>query len=71
MAGTSGAGDAHLAGIIAGLVEGMPLARAHELGNLAAAASITSPHTIHPALDRDFLRRFTSGESTPTGGRTP
>jgi ribokinase len=64
VAGTSGAGDAHLAGVIAGLVEGMPLAEAHQLGNVAAAASITSPHTIHPALDRDFLRRFAACETT-------
>jgi ribokinase len=58
VAGTAGAGDAHLSGIIAGLVEGMTLAEAHQFGSLTAAASVTSPHTIHPEIDRAFMRRF-------------
>jgi sugar/nucleoside kinase (ribokinase family) len=54
--GTAGAGDAHLAGVLAGLAAGLPLAEAHHLGALVAAASVTSPHTIHPDLDADLLR---------------
>jgi sugar/nucleoside kinase (ribokinase family) len=53
---TAGAGDAHLAGIIAGLAAGLAMAQAHELGALVAALSITSPHTIAPEVERQSLR---------------
>ena len=49
---TAGAGDAHLAGTVAGLVAGLNLHQAQELGNLVAAVSVTSPHTIHPEIER-------------------
>jgi sugar/nucleoside kinase (ribokinase family) len=52
VAGTTGAGDAHMAGILAGLAAGLPLSEAHELGALTAALSVTSPHTIHTGVDR-------------------
>lgn len=52
---TAGAGDAHLAGIIAGLVSGFSLAHAQELGGLTAAVSVTSPHTIAPQVCRQAL----------------
>ena len=50
--GTAGAGDAHLAGIIAGLAVGLPLVEAHQLGVLTAAVAVGSPHTINFELDR-------------------
>jgi ribokinase len=56
--GTSGAGDAFLAGLIVGKVAGLSLFETHELANLVAAYSVTSPHTIHPNLDRLSLRQF-------------
>ena len=56
---TAGAGDAHLAGTLVGLVVGLPLPQAHELGALTAAMSVTSPHTINKAITRDSLRAFT------------
>jgi hypothetical protein len=31
------------------------MAAAHQLGVMAAAASVTSPHTIHPGFDRALL----------------
>jgi ribokinase len=65
VASTAGAGDAHLAGIIAGLTAGLPLAGAHELGALTAALSITSPHTINPDVDRGSLREFASAIRAP------
>lgn len=55
VAGTAGAGDAHFAGILAGLATGLPLGEAHELGVLTAALSVTSPHTIHKDIDRRAL----------------
>lgn len=55
---TAGAGDAHIAGIIAGLAAGLTLAPAQALGGLVAALSVTSPHTIAPDVERDALRRF-------------
>jgi sugar/nucleoside kinase (ribokinase family) len=55
VAGTAGAGDAHFAGILAGLAAGLPLNEAHELGILTAALSVTSPHTINKDIDRRAL----------------
>lgn len=61
---TAGAGDAFLAGVIVGLICGLPLQRrepvgdgtlvlstAVDLGALLGSLSITSPHTIHPEVD--------------------
>ena len=53
--GTAGAGDAHLAGIMAGLAAGLPLREAHQLGVLTAAVAVQSPHTINFELDREAL----------------
>ena len=53
---SAGAGDAHVSGIIAGLSSGLPLSRAQYLGNLAGALAVTSPHTIHPDMNRNSLR---------------
>jgi sugar/nucleoside kinase (ribokinase family) len=54
--GTSGAGDAHFAGIISGLGANLSLQEAQEMGTIVAAASVTSPHTIHPAMTAGLLR---------------
>ncbi len=58
----AGAGDAHLAGILSGLAAGLSLAEAGVLGALAAAHSVTSPHTIDKTMDRNSLRSF-AGEN--------
>jgi sugar/nucleoside kinase (ribokinase family) len=55
---TAGAGDAFLAGVIAGICAGLPLFSAHELGVLSGAYSVTSPHTIHKGLNRENLSEF-------------
>ena len=55
VAGTSGAGDAHLAGLVAGLSAGLQLSDAQILATLVGAASVTSPHTIHPGVTRKML----------------
>lgn len=55
---TGGAGDAHFAGTLAGLAVGLPLAEAQLLGSLLAAASVTSPHTIHKGITREILREL-------------
>lgn len=54
----AGAGDAHFAGILAGLAAGLVLADAQWVGILAGAMSVTSAHTIHPDIDRPALRNF-------------
>jgi ribokinase len=56
--GTAGAGDAHLAGIIVGLVAGLGWTETQQFATLLAALSVTSPHTIHPGIDRDALRHL-------------
>ena len=55
---TAGAGDCHLAGLLTGLARGMPLAAAQRLGTLAAAMSVTSPHTIHKGINTETLEIF-------------
>jgi ribokinase len=62
---TAGAGDAHLAGIIVGLVAGLPLPEAQELGTLVAALSVTSLHTIHKGIDRESLYLFAKESKAP------
>jgi sugar/nucleoside kinase (ribokinase family) len=65
VASTAGAGDAHLAGIIAGLVAGLALSQAQELGTLTAALSVTSPHTINKEIDRRSLHIFAARNQAP------
>ncbi len=55
---TAGAGDAFLAGVLVGLVAGLTLHQAHELGVLVAAHSVTSPHTINKETNRVTLRQL-------------
>ena len=62
---TAGAGDAHLSGVLAGLVAGLPMSQAQELGTLVAALSLTSPHTIAPGIDRQSLRQFAARAQPP------
>jgi ribokinase len=64
---TAGAGDAHLSGMVAGLVAGLPLSQAQELGTLTAALSVTSPHTIAPEIERRSLRAFAAASQAPIG----
>jgi ribokinase len=62
---TAGAGDAHLAGTVAGLARGLDLPAAHRLGVVLAAASVTSPHTIHPAVTPELLAGIAEGREHP------
>lgn len=69
---TAGAGDALLAGTVAGLAAGLPLMSRRDvncddsieirsaisLGLTLAAFSVTSPHTIHPSADLESLLTF-------------
>jgi sugar/nucleoside kinase (ribokinase family) len=62
---TAGAGDAYLAGMLAGLVAGLSLSQAQELATLTAALSVTSPHTINPLIDRPSLYTFAAQAGFP------
>jgi len=62
---TAGAGDAHFAGVLAGLTAGLTLPEAQELGALVAGLSVRSPHTIDPSVDRDSLRAFADAAGMP------
>ena len=69
---TAGAGDAFLAGVIAGLCCGLPMGKgfsdanfsstelksAVELGVLLGSFSVASADTIHPDADTESLYRF-------------
>ena len=78
VAGTAGAGDALLGGVLAGLAAGVPLLPevgasassltcALDLGVLLAAVSVTSPHTIHPHADLPALVDLASGTGRTFG----
>jgi len=54
--GASGAGDAHFAGLLAGLSANLSLPEAQQVGTIVAGASVTSPHTIHPGMTSALLR---------------
>jgi ribokinase len=62
---TAGAGDAHLAGVIAGIAAGLPLRQAHQLGGLVAGLSVQSPHTIHKQINRDSLYEYARRQPLP------
>jgi ribokinase len=55
---SAGAGDAHVSGIIAGLVAGLTLQQSQVLGSLAGALAVTSQHTIHPDMGKVKLREL-------------
>jgi len=61
VASTAGAGDAFMAGMLVGLAAGFAVAEAHELANFTGSLSVSSPHTIHPGLDRVSLRELLDG----------
>jgi sugar/nucleoside kinase (ribokinase family) len=72
VASTAGAGDALTAGVLCGLLSGLPLTggssrarfgdrpveTALDLGVCLASLSVTSPHTIHPDIDLRTLVDF-------------
>jgi len=66
---TAGAGDAFLAGVIAGRVSGLDLHDAQELGMLVAAHAVTSPHTIDPRLEGGSLASFALDNKLALSGR--
>jgi sugar/nucleoside kinase (ribokinase family) len=55
---SAGSGDAHLAGIMAGLSAGLTLKQAQILGTVTAAFSVTSAHTIHPDMNRKIVSKL-------------
>jgi ribokinase len=65
VASTAGAGDAHLAGILAGLASGLTLHQSHELAAIVAGMSVTSPHTIHDGITRESLPAFARSRCRP------
>ena len=55
---TAGAGDAFFSGLLCGIATGISLHESQQLATLVGGLSVTSPHTIHPDLDRQLLRKF-------------
>ncbi len=80
---TAGAGDAFLAGTLAGLCCGLPLKKgvddarlgqtplssAVELGTLLAGLSVNSCHTIHPAADATLLYGIMNSHELPSANQ--
>jgi sugar/nucleoside kinase (ribokinase family) len=48
---TAGAGDAHLAAVVVGLVRGLDLATANSYAAVVSGLAVTSRHTINPEID--------------------
>jgi ribokinase len=65
---TAGAGDSFLAGLMVAHVVGLDFWQAQQLATLIASLSTTSPHTIHPELDRRTLRTFARQAAAPLSG---
>lgn len=61
----AGAGDAFLAGVLAGLASGLSLAESQQVGALNGALSTESRHTIHPDIDRGRLLAFADKQELP------
>lgn len=57
-AGTSGAGDAFLAGLLCGVATGLDIPGAQQLAALVAGFSVTSPHSINKEINRHRLAAF-------------
>jgi ribokinase len=66
VASTAGAGDAHLAGLVAATVRGLPLVEANRYAAVVSGLSVTSPHTIDPDLTADRVRRHISANWPPS-----
>jgi ribokinase len=62
---TAGAGDAHLAGILVGMIAGLGVPACHEMGCLVAALSVTSPHTLDKRIGKDALCDFMQNKPHP------
>jgi fructose-1-phosphate kinase PfkB-like protein len=58
VASSGGAGDAYLAGILAGIAVGLSLREAQKLATAVAGVSVTSPHTIHLTMSSNDINRF-------------
>lgn len=58
VADVTGAGDAAVAGLVLGLLEGLPLARAAWLGQCAAAIKLSSARSVAESLNHDTLFRL-------------
>lgn len=64
---TAGAGDAHLAGILTGVAQGVGLHDANRFGSLISAMKVDSPHTINP----DISARTVLAEAQRVGFELP
>ncbi len=56
IADVTGAGDAAVAGLIVGLLEGLPLAKASRLGQAAASIKLATRESVAVDLNRDRLK---------------
>jgi len=65
---TAGAGDAHLAGVITGLVAGADLHAANAFAALVSSLKVASAHTIHPDLGWPLLEQAAAEHGLPLPG---
>jgi sugar/nucleoside kinase (ribokinase family) len=56
VAGTAGAGDAHLAGLVVATAHGVPLATANRYATAVSGVAVRSRQTIDPDLTADRVR---------------
>jgi pseudouridine kinase len=60
VADVTGAGDAAVAGLVCGLLDGLSLPEAAHLGQCAASIKLSSTHSVAEGLSRDSLMRLAS-----------
>jgi ribokinase len=58
---TAGAGDAHLAAVVVGLVRGLGLAAANAYAAVVSGLAVTSRHTINPDIDASSVAEAARG----------
>jgi ribokinase len=65
---TAGAGDAHLAAVVAGLVRGLDLAAANAYAAVVSGLAVTSRHTINPDIDAAAVAEAARRHGRPAPG---
>lgn len=71
VAGTAGAGDAHLAGLVVAIARGLPLAAANRYAALVSGLKVMSRHTINPDVTAERVREAARSVGWPLPAALP
>ena len=62
MANANGAGDAFIAGLVYGKVNGLSLAEKLEFASAASAVTVSCSETVNPSMSADMIKRYMSSK---------